>query len=216
MIDEKNLNVMEKKDESTDIEHLPDFISIYRNVYPDGYCQHMISEFERLKANKIGWNRHNKKHAVDDYSLIIMPGVHSMSSFKNMNPSEGFFKKLQECYDDYSKKYSFLLEVNTTCSSFKMQKTEPTQGYHIYHAEIGNQSEHLMYQNRVVVFSLYLNTLDQGEGGETEFLYQKRRIPAVENTMILWPASYTHLHRGNAVLGDKSKYIITGWFYYGT
>ena len=25
-----------------------DFIGLYENIYPDGYCNHMIEEFERL------------------------------------------------------------------------------------------------------------------------------------------------------------------------
>jgi hypothetical protein len=57
---------------------------------------------------------------------------------------------------------------------------------------------------------VYLNDID--EAGETEFLYQKRRISPKENTLIIWPAAFTHTHRGNVVHGAKSKYIITGWF----
>ena len=62
-------------------------------------------------------------------------------------------------------------------------------------------------------YMLYLNDLD-GEGGETEFLYQKMRVKPEENLMLVWPASYTHAHRGNPVLGETHKYIVTGWFYY--
>ena len=65
--------------------------------------------------------------------------------------------------------------------------------------------------NRALVYSAYLNTIE--EAGETEFLYQRTRIPPKENTMIIWPAGFTHTHRGNVVYGNKSKYIITGWFY---
>ena len=58
------------------------------------------------------------------------------------------------------------------------------------------------------------NSFEIGDGGETEFLYQRTRVKPEENLMLLWPASYTHAHRGNPVLADKYKYIITGWFYY--
>ena len=61
---------------------------------------------------------------------------------------------------------------------------------------------------------LYLNTLPEESNGETEFLYQQRRINPVENTMVLWPAAFTHSHRGNPVYGNAAKYIVTGWFYY--
>ena len=62
----------------------------------------------------------------------------------------------------------------------------------------------------------YLNTIKPEDAGETEFLYQKRRINPVENTIVLWPAAYTHMHRGNTVFGNVSKYIATGWFDYET
>jgi hypothetical protein len=55
--------------------------------------------------------------------------------------------------------------------------------------------------------------LGEDSAGETEFLYQKMRIPPQENCTVIWPAAYTHPHRGNVVHGNKSKYIITGWFY---
>jgi hypothetical protein len=61
---------------------------------------------------------------------------------------------------------------------------------------------------------LYLNTLRPESAGETEFLYQQKRYNPIENRLIVWPAAYTHAHRGNAVFGEQSKYIVTGWFYY--
>jgi hypothetical protein len=61
---------------------------------------------------------------------------------------------------------------------------------------------------------LYLNTLELNEAGETEFLYQQTRLQPQKNTMVVWPAAFTHAHRGNVVHGTNCKYIVTGWFYY--
>ena len=49
------------------------------------------------------------------------------------------------------------------------------------------------------------------EGGETEFLYQSKRIISEVGKTLIWPASFTHLHRGNPPLKGE-KYYITGWF----
>ena len=57
---------------------------------------------------------------------------------------------------------------------------------------------------------IYLN--DITGGGETEFLYQKRRIVPTVGTVVMWPAAYTHVHRGNTVLTEQDKYIVTGWY----
>ena len=50
------------------------------------------------------------------------------------------------------------------------------------------------------------------KGGETEFFYQKEKIKPVEGKTILFPAFWTHTHKGN--LTKEIKYIITGWYTY--
>ena len=56
---------------------------------------------------------------------------------------------------------------------------------------------------------IYLNDVE--EGGETEWLYQQLKIKPKKNTAVIWPGSFTHLHRGNPPISG-TKYILTGWF----
>ena len=57
---------------------------------------------------------------------------------------------------------------------------------------------------------LYLN--DVKDGG-TYFPFQNITTQAVKGDLILWPADFTHPHRG--VISDtQEKYICTGWFNY--
>jgi len=196
------------------IEH-KDFIGYYRNVYPSGYCQHIIKEFERLEENGAGSNRQTSekayKHIKDDYQINIELKNHLLTRFNDKDSCDLFFDGLQSCYDNYTEKYSTLKDSGKVRATvMKMQRTGPGGGYHIWHAEQGSGS----HANRVLVYMLYLNSLQDGDGGETEFLYQRTRVQPEENLMLLWPASYTHSHRGNPVLADKYKYIVTGWFYY--
>ena len=55
---------------------------------------------------------------------------------------------------------------------------------------------------------IYLNDVE--EGGETEFLYQRKKLKPTKNRAVIWPGSYTHLHRGNPPM--ETKYILTGWY----
>ena len=205
-----------------DVEH-KDFIGYYRNLYPAGYCEHLIKEFNRLEEGGAGSNRQRSenaaKHIKDDYQIGIELRNHNLQPFKRIENTEEiikdscdlFFHGLQVCYEDYTNKYSVLRDNGKIRATvMKMQRTGPGGGYHVWHGEQGPGTQ----ANRVLVYMVYLNSFEDGDGGETEFLYQRTRVKPEENLMLLWPASYTHAHRGNPVLTDKYKYIVTGWFYY--
>jgi len=173
----------------------------------------MIEEFERLLSSGMCGNRQDhenvpKKIKQDEFFSLNFRN-HVPSPFNNQCTMTIFWEGLQKCYDEYSSEYDILKEMPVKCTTAKMQKTNPGSGYHVWHCE-QNAGE---MANRALTYILYLNTLEQNCAGETEFLYQRLRVPPKSNSMVIWPASYTHTHRGNVVHGDKSKYIITGWFY---
>lgn len=191
-----------------------DFVAVYYNVYPEGYCEHLINEFERLTNSGAGRTRkiseNASRHDKDDLHMEINVNKQTFSNFNQVQPSRIFFDGLQQCFNEYSEHYSIIKHGKVRATAMKMQRTSPGGGYHLWHCEQG-ESEN---SSRVLVYMLYLNTLSEEEAGETEFLYQQRRIRPTENTMVLWPAAFTHAHRGNTVFGAHSKYIITGWFHY--
>lgn len=190
------------------------FIGIYNDVYPNGYCKHLISEFDRLEKDSVGSNRWESEKAPEskknDYQINLDLQGHSTYDFENKKIVSMFFDGLQLCYDEYTLKFSSLQNGKIRGNAMKMQRTPPGGGYHVWHSEQNNG-----YQaSRVLVYMLYLNTLEPNEAGETEFLYQQQRFRPMENQMVLWPASFTHTHRGNTVFGKRSKYVVTGWFHY--
>lgn len=193
-----------------------DFIGIYDDVYPEGFCAHLIANFDRLEKDSVGGSRQQteraNRHVKDDYQIMINGRHVWLSPFQDKNPEHIFFDGLQHCYNEYTEKYSVLKDNNIRGDAMKMQRTAPGSGYHVWHGEQGSFST--SSANRVLVYMLYLNTLPLDNAGETEFLYQQRRYNPIENRMIVWPAAYTHAHRGNTVFGEQSKYVVTGWFYY--
>ena len=194
---------------------IKDFVAIYRDITPDGYCQHMISEFDRLKAEGAGTNRfdHEKAlpHFKNDHAMFLENGLsQSFKDFDGANVLRYFYDATQLSFNDYASRFSVLKEAAISGHAAKFQKTDPGGGYHVWHGEHAGG----LNAGRVLAYMLYLNTLELEEGGETEFLYQRLRIRPEENTMIVWPAAFTHAHRGNTVLGSQAKYVITGWFYY--
>lgn len=191
-----------------------DFIGVFSEVYPEGFCQHLISEFDRNQKLGAGTDRQNgegaDKHRKNDYQIFSNGKNINFESFEGNNTIDMFFTGLQNCFEVYTNEFSTLKSIKINCNNMKMQKTSSGGGYHVWHGEQGNGEQ----ANRGLVYMLYLNTVPVEANGETEFLYQQRRINPVENTMVLWPAAFTHTHRGNPVYGDNHKYIITGWFYH--
>lgn len=94
-------------------------------------------------------------------------------------------------------------------TGFMLQKSSANNGggYHVFHHECeGNSLEGL---RRLLVWTVYLNDVPEG-GGETEYLYQGVRLQPKKGDLVLWPAAFTHTHRGNPVY-TTDKYIVTGW-----
>jgi len=198
-----------------------DFIGVFSDVYPEGFCEHLIAEFERNRTLGAGTDRQNgegaAKHKKDDYQIFCNGKNINFELFDKNNENrkikktiDVFYRGLQLCFEEYINKYSTLKDIKINCNNIKMQKTSTGGGYHVWHAEQGNGDQ----ANRGLVYMLYLNTLPAEANGETEFLYQQRRVNPVENTMVLWPAAFTHAHRGNPVYGNNAKYVVTGWFHH--
>ena len=83
-----------------------DFVGMYENVFPEGYCEHMINEFENKILCGHCSNRktaeNSPKYKKDDelYFLNIRP--HLYDNFGDRCNVEVFFEGLQNCFDEYS------------------------------------------------------------------------------------------------------------------
>ena len=90
---------------------------------------------------------------------------------------------------------------------FNIQKYDDGGHFRKLHAE--RTSLHTLH--RVFAWMTYLN--DVPEGGETEFPMYGLKIKPEKGKTLIWPAEWTHAHKG-AVVAKGNKYIITGWMHY--
>ena len=81
-------------------------------------------------------------------------------------------------------------------------------GYPYWHSELYPKLDQGEALHRVVLWTVYLN--DGFEAGETEFLYQQRKILPKTGSLLIAPAAFTHTHRGNMPRGGD-KFIATSW-----
>ena len=96
--------------------------------------------------------------------------------------------------------------------SINLQKYVADQGgYPYWHCEQYPKLDQGEALHRALLWTIYLN--DGFDEGETEFLYQHRKIRPRTGSLLIAPAAFTHTHRGNRPLGGD-KYIATSWILY--
>lgn len=187
----------------------PDFILQKDGLFSKEYCTEVINFFEKAKAagNVVTrqQTREGDRHHKDDTSLDMFEQVDAATMSLLQDFNRAFYSSV---FPEYSEKFSILKECETTkIFTHKLQKTTKGQGYHVWHTE--NMCRRTCH--RVLTYILYLNDVE--DGGETEFLYYGKRIKPTAGTLLLWPAGFTHVHRGNPPLSGE-KYIMTGWVEY--
>lgn len=185
-----------------------DFIAVFEDVLDDHECSQLIEYFENLKKLNLTYDRQNFgdgfAHVKSDETAFML-GPSAIPFTKDHPMMSAFLEKFWACYDQYAKHFSVLMNSELHgIYSMRLQKTLPGQGYHVWHYE----SADYLSSRRLIAWSIYLNDVDQG--GETEFLYMKKRVSAKRGRLLIWPAAFTHTHRGNPPLSGE-KYLLTGW-----
>ena len=192
-----------------------DFIGVWEGFMPKPECQKYIDWFENLENQTCLVQTGMDPGEVADGRFQFDSGklgrLDRQSLITHQNPG------LQQCanqylmstLEHYINEFPQLMNQSLISSCIKMQKTEEGGGYHVWHYEAMG----LDHSSRCLVWAIYLN--DDYEGGETEFLMQKRRVNPPAGTVVIWPAGFTHPHRGNTVL-KGNKYILTGWYYHNS
>ena len=184
-----------------------DFIGVFDGYFGDEVINRYILWWKELEEMGMTQPRSgNLSHEKDDMSYDSFSGAFFEHNF-NINYVAKPFCEIfwDKIYEQYGKKFSILKDMaRHEIIEIKIQKTMPGGGYHIWHPEMQSIHE----KGRCLVFMLYLNDVE--EGGETEFLYQHKRIQPKRDRFVLWPAYFTHTHRGNPPLSGE-KLILTGW-----
>jgi hypothetical protein len=180
------------------------FIGIYENVLSEDDCKNIIALFEEDLNNKIDENGDTQfardKMERHDYQKFYQAKDTSNSIVSKINEA------VDKCILLYAKEFWTIKQLNATSLVVKLQKTPPRGGYHVWHCEQNSKEA----QGRILAWTIYLNDIPSGEG-ETEFLWQGLRVQPKAGSGSIFPATFTHTHRGNPVY-SCNKYIATGWY----
>ena len=187
------------------IHDIGEHILVFEGFFSDIFCDTSIEEFELMDKAGLTYGRDQDTLGIKDTAVGIreltgstLPHVQELTHIINNEILEEFYKKYP-IRDNYEK---------IALDGAKLQRTQPTEGYHQWHMEHCNE---VNSKQTLLAWGLFLNDVE--EGGELEFLYQSKRVKPKKGDFVLWPGGFTHMHRGNPPL-QGIKYIYTGWISY--
>jgi hypothetical protein len=191
-----------------------DFIAVWDDFVPKSFCEELIQYFEDTRSlnssiapGDLESDYEEFVRGEDQYQgALNRKDISMLLNYHQQELSYKVHQFLTSCVLHYIVEYDQLRKVPMTSTDIKFQKTSPGGGYHLWHYENSAAS----HAQRELTWMIYLNDIPDGEG-ETEFLYQRRRIKPRQGTVVIWPAGMTHVHKGNTVL-TTDKYILTGWY----
>ena len=178
-----------------------DLIRRYTGAFTKDECKEIIKGIDFFEKNHLMFHDRKKLNLKDDKVINI---THEYDYCSSSRLAVQILPKLKPCVDEYLQAFNVLGMRKFLLHDLKLKEIPAGGGFHAWHYENGA----LDVAARQFVVQIYLN--DDFDGGETEFLYQQRREEAVAGDVLMFPASFTHTHRGNPPLGG-TKYIATSW-----
>ena len=182
-------------------------IAIYENVISNDLCDQLVYWYKSIHEEHLTLSaRHDSNLAMSwrtDSVVQIPSGVPSWCFPTDMTKS--MWPGIEACQREYTNTYEVCPEYHALISDgWKIHSVLPKEGYHVWHQEYSPRNPY-----RVLAWMIVLQ--EPEEGGETEFLFQSKRIKPTKGNLLLWPGSFTHKHRGNCPLKGEKIYA-TGWF----
>ena len=179
-------------------------------------CDRLIEFFNNNKDIAIDGNVSNSngikfvdKDIKDSIDISLSP--HECLEKEKFKVFQEYSNNLKEITKSYTEQFSY----SASCApwgvveNINLQYYKPGGGYKSWHTErthgYGDNA------SRTLVWMTYLN--DVHDKGETEFYHQHISVQPRKGLTLIWPADWTHTHRG-IPSPTEEKYIITGWFNY--
>ena len=182
----------------------PNFIGSWM-MKPTSLCDSLIDYFES----------HQEKHKKGNVSSGVNFDIKN-STDMSVSPNEislpgnevfeKYFNSLFDCHKDYVAQWPFFegFAENLEIGKFNLQRYQSGEHFQKLHTERSDLSN----LHRVLAWMTYLNDVD--EGGSTYFSHYDIEVQPRKGLTLIWPAEWTHAHKGN-IVNSGSKYIITGW-----
>ena len=217
-----------------------DFIEVYDNALSREHCAALIQRFERsnqLQPGAVGGGIYPELKHSSDLTISGRPEWQDAEMALNGAMFNGLLAYLRRY--PHTLIAPLMLQMQDAASgqlrrvdASDVERMDPAQlgpvvqqvfrpgsinlqryragegGYPYWHCELYPRDRDAECLHRTLLWTVYLN--DGFDEGETEFLYQDRKVKPKTGSLLIAPAAFTHTHRGNKPKrGDK--YIATSW-----
>jgi len=171
------------------------FIYIENNFFSSEQSQNVVNKFD----NNLQQSKGKTEYQGYDYIDLF---------YDNFILDNDFFKiftnKLSNSLQEYKKLYP---EIDLTESfwglgSLRFKKFNKGKSFANFHSE-----QNLNYSNRVLSIQLYLTEHNCG----TEFYRNNIVIKSEIGRLAIFPAYFTHTHKGQVCPDNNERFIITGY-----
>jgi hypothetical protein len=196
-----------------------DFIHRVPNLLSKEFCKDLIELFEKSNL------KHKGASYVMNNGVVKTLKENTTKKSTDISIYQGFTQdakeegepewlefiqyinyKLTKGLDSYVIEHPDLANVQKfVLEGYNIQRYLPGEGFFNWHCENPGYTNG---GDRILAWMIYLNDL---EAGGTHFKSQNHTEKAEAGKFVMWPAFWTHFHKGQ-ISETETKYIITGWY----
>jgi len=191
-----------------------EFVYEVENNLPASLCEEIIRRYKDddgkivtpVFKNEINTN-------IRDTKMLSITGKNEWNDIDTI-----LHEKLTEGikqYKQYMSRYCLPAVADTIFEGsrdqgYHIQETTKN-GFYNWHIDERRPDKHNIYRFLTCIW--YLNTLDEDDGGCTEFWGGKKIRPR-QGTLLLFPSTWSYVHRGAPVKNDVNRYTCTTWLFH--
>ncbi len=178
------------------------FIFEKTGALPDALCDDVVRRFEAAPdehyPGRVG------QTGYEDFSIKRSTDLYISGKPQWRDVDSGLFGSLSSALAEFRRAFPYF-RGRFKDLGYGIQRTRTGEFYH-WHVDGGSHD----FSARQLVAIWYLNDVEDGGGGDTEFFVQRVRVRPQRGKLLLFPPFWTHEHRG-ARLQKGVKYIATTW-----
>lgn len=188
-----------------------EFFYEVENILPKEVCEEIIERFKKDKRkgpSKLGPNEGRIDHSIRKSTTLMISGNGDWEDIDKII-FDAIAKALSE-YRVYLEKYTTSkitdnIFSNLSDEGYTINEMRPGEFYDWHIDDMISNGK-----RRAISCVLYLNTLEEDQGGCTEFWCGKKVRPQ-QGKILLFPSSWSYIHRGAPVKNSGVKYTCVTW-----